>query len=137
MFKIFIDTDILVYGFDGADRQKQKAARQALKQSQESGSGVISTQVLQEFYVTATKKLGMDPLVAKDLLDSFDVFEIVVVSPSLIASAVDCQVLAKLSFWDALIVAAAEASKCETLWSEDFQRGRMLRGMRIDNPLLA
>jgi predicted nucleic acid-binding protein len=137
MSKIFIDTNILVYGFDGADKQKQKAARQALKKSQESGSGVISTQVLQEFYVTATKKLGMDPLVAKDLLDSFDVFEIVVVSPSLIASAVDCQVLAKLSFWDALIVAAAEASKCETLWSEDFQRGRVLRGMRIDNPLLA
>jgi predicted nucleic acid-binding protein len=137
MAKIFIDTNILVYGFDGADRHKQKSARQALKRSQEAGSGVISTQVMQEFYVTATKKLGMDPLIAKNLLDSFDVFEIVVISPSLIASAVDFQVLAKLSFWDALIVAAAEASKCDTLWSEDFQRGRTLKGIHIDNPLLA
>jgi len=136
MSKVFIDTNILVYAYDEADKRKQRKARQVIEKSQEEGNGVISTQVMQEFFVSATRKLGMDALFAKGVLDSFEGFETVVISPSLIYSAVDYQVLSKLSFWDALIIAAAEISKCGTIWTEDLNPGQLVRGVRIENPLL-
>jgi predicted nucleic acid-binding protein len=137
MSKVFIDTNILLYAYDESDRRKQKAARAALAKSHSEGNGVISTQVLQEFYVAGTGKLKMEPLIAKSLLDTFDVFETVVIAPSLIAAAADYHLLFKLSFWDALIVAAAEVSKCETIWTEDMHPGQKVRGIKIENPLSA
>ena len=135
MSKVFIDTNILRYAYDESDRRKQKSARAVLAAAHSEGNGVISTQVLQEFYSAGTGKLRMEPLIAKSLLDTFDVFEIVIISPPLIAAAADYHLLFKLSFWDALIVAAAEISKCETIWSEDLNAGQKIRGIRIDNPL--
>jgi predicted nucleic acid-binding protein len=137
MSKVFIDTNILLYAYDEADRRKQKAARATLAKSHSEGNGVISTQVLQEFYVAGTGKLKMEPLIAKSLLDTFDVFETVVISPALIAAAADYHLLFKLSFWDALIIAAAEAAKCETIWTEDLNPGQKIRGIKVENPLSA
>jgi predicted nucleic acid-binding protein len=99
-------------------------------------NGVISTQVLQEFYVASTRKLGTDPLIAKDILRTLERFETVVISPMLIREAVDCSILNHLSFWDALIIVAAESAHCETLWTEDLNHGQIIRGVRIENPLL-
>jgi predicted nucleic acid-binding protein len=137
MSKVFIDTNVLVYAYDAADRKKQKIARGALESVQREGTGVISTQVLQEFYVAATSKLKMEPLIAKSLLDTFEVFETVLISPPLIATVADFHMLFKLSFWDALIVAAADAAKCATLWTEDLNAGQKVRGIRVENPLKA
>ena len=97
--------------------------------------GVISTQVMQEFYVAATSKLGADPLLTKDILRSLERFETVVVSPTLIKDAIDCSIINRLSFWDALIVVSAESAQCEILWTEDLNHGQIIRGVRIENPL--
>ena len=97
--------------------------------------GVLSTQVLQEFYVAATKKLGADPLAVKDILHSFRRFETVLITPEIIKDAIDCSLINHLSFWDSLIVVAAESARCEKIWTEDLNDGQIIRGVRIENPL--
>ena len=132
--KIFLDSNILIYGQDTREPEKQRIAQAIAAQLVESGAGVISTQVLQEFYVTVTGKIGIAPLAAKVVLKTFSAFEVVQVTPELIEEAVDCSVLNRLSFWDALIVAAAEAAGCTTLYSEDFNAGQILLGVKVVNP---
>ncbi len=135
MAKVFLDTNILVYGLDQSDAGKQKQCREFIKSLTAENSGVISTQVMQEFYVAATAKLGADPLLIKDILRSLERFETVVVSPMLIKDAIDCAIINRISFWDALIVVSAESAHCETLWTEDLNHGQVIRGVRIENPL--
>jgi len=132
--KVFIDTNILVYAMDTFDKAKQKRCRDLLRGVEGNLRGVVSTQVLQEFYVTATRKLGTDPLLVKDLLHAFERFEIVIVSPEIIMEAIDSSILNRLSFWDALIVAAAESARCERIWTEDLNHGQIIRGVRVENP---
>lgn len=134
--KIFLDTNILVYAQDAGLPQKQGKSRQIILQLSESGIGVISTQVMQEFYVAATRKLGVKPLAAKGVLKTLAVFEIVQVSPDLIQEAVDCSILNQVSFWDALILASAAAARCSILYSEDLAPGQSILGVKVENPLL-
>jgi predicted nucleic acid-binding protein len=135
MPKVFIDTNILVYCLDQSDAGKREKCRGIIKSLTGENSGVISTQVMQEFYVAATAKLGADPLLIKDILRSLERFETVVVSPMLIKEAIDCAIINRLSFWDALIVVSAESARCEILWSEDLNDGQVIRSVRIENPL--
>jgi len=135
MPKIFIDTNILVYSLDQFEPQKQKKCRELLKMLTGDLRGVISTQVMQEFFVASTSKLGADVLTVKDILHSFERFETIIITPQIIKEAIDCSIINKLSFWDALIVIAAESAKCEKLWSEDLNDGQLIRGVRIENPL--
>ena len=135
MAKVFLDTNILVYSLDQSDAGKQKQSRRLIKSLSAENSGVISTQVMQEFYVAATAKLGADPLLIKDILRSLERFETVVVSPMLIKDAIDCAIINRIPFWDALIVVSAESAHCETLWTEDLNHGQVIRGVRIENPL--
>lgn len=137
MAKIFIDTNVLIYSLDKADVIKRRRARKVLAEAARENAGVISTQVLQEFYVVAAKKLKLDPLVAKELVRSFENFEVVTVTAELIREAVDCSVLNRISFWGALIAVAAESAKCRELWSEDFNHGQVVRGVKIVNPFFA
>jgi len=137
MSKVFMDTNILVYSMDGSNLLKQQTCRRLLREAATQNTGVISTQVMQEFYVAATSKLRADPLIVKDILRSFERFEIVVVLPSLIKEAIDCSIIQRLSFWDALIIVAAESANCETLLTEDLNNGQVIRGVRIENPLLS
>ncbi len=136
MSKIFIDTNILVYSLDRFDPVKRKKCRSLLKLLIGDLHGVISTQVMQEFYVTTTKKLGADPLLIKDILHSFERFETVIVIPETIKDAIDCSIINRLSFWDALIVVAAASAQCDKLWSEDFNDGQVIRGVQIENPFI-
>ena len=135
MSKVFIDTKILVYAMDAFDTAKQKRCRDLLRSLNSHVRGVISTQVMQEFYVTATKKLGADPLVVKDLLNAFERFDTVIVTPEIVKDAIDCSILNRLSLWDALIVVAAESALCEKIWTEDLNDGQIIRGVRVENPL--
>jgi predicted nucleic acid-binding protein len=132
--KVFLDANVLVYAQDTHDPTKQQQSRALIAGLAASGAGVISTQVLQEFYVASTKKLGVPPLAAKAMLKTFSVFEIVQVSPSLIADAVDCSVLNHVSFWDALILAAAASAGCTAVCTEDMNAGQMVLGVTIENP---
>lgn len=135
MSKIFIDTNILVYCMDGSDQEKKERCRMLLKSLSNDLRGVISTQVMQEFYVTATKKLGADALLVKDILHYFEQFETVIITPQIIKDAIDCSIINRISFWDSLIVIAAESARCEELWTEDLNDGQVIRGVRIENPL--
>jgi predicted nucleic acid-binding protein len=137
MSKIFIDTNILVYAVDQADLQKKKRSRFLLQElREESCIGVISTQILQEFYVTATKKLQLDPILIKSILRSLENYEVVVINQDLIESAIDCSILSRISFWDALVVVSAESTCCDKILSEDLNDGQLIRGVKIENPFL-
>lgn len=135
MAKIFLDTNILVYTVDIHDPVRSQQARTLLKQVHDSGQGVISTQVLQEFYVAVTRKLLVDPLVAKQLIDSFPPMEIVPVDVTMVREAIDASILNRISFWDALIVVAAHKAKCSELWTEDLNPGQSILSVTVRNPM--
>ena len=136
MSKVFIDTNILVYSMDNYDIAKKEKSRTLLKGIQQDLSGVISTQVMQEFFITATKKMNADPLLVKDILHSFERFETVIVTREIIMDAIDCSVINRISFWDSLIVVAAQSALCKKIWTEDLNHGQVIRGVRIENPLI-
>ncbi len=133
--KAFLDTNVLAYALDADVPAKQRVCRDLISEAGASGTGVISTQVMQEFFVTATRKLGLSPLAAKAILKTFTAFEVVQVSPMLIQEAIDCSVLNQLSFWDALIVASAAAAGCDTLYTEDLNAGQTILGVTVRNPV--
>jgi len=135
MSKIFVDTNILVYCMDDSDKKRKARCRTLVEALVGDLYGVLSTQVLQEFYVAATKKLAADPLAVKDILHSFRRFETVVITPEIIKDAIDCSLINRLSFWDSLIVVAAESARCEKIWTEDLNDRQIIRGVRIENPL--
>ena len=133
--KVFLDSNILVYAQDAGSADKQARSRELIARLAESGDGVISTQVMQEFYVSVTRKLGVPPLAAKAILKSFTVFEIVTAGPELIYEAFDCSVLNAISFWDALVLAAAASAGCGVLYTEDLNHGQIIMGVKVQNPL--
>jgi predicted nucleic acid-binding protein len=132
--RVFLDTNILVYAHDTAAPDKQRKSREIIRQLADSASGVISTQVLQEFYVAATRKLGVAPLAAKGILKTLAVFDIVQVSVPLIHDAIDCSILNQLSFWDSLIIASAASAGCAVVLSEDLNSSQTVLGVKIKNP---
>jgi predicted nucleic acid-binding protein len=132
----FLDTSILVYAHDSGSPEKQRKSREIIAQLADTGDGVVSTQVIQEFYVAATRKLKVDPLVAKGVLKTFALFEIVQVSNLLIQEAIDCSILNQLSFWDSLILAAAASAGCSVVISEDLNAKQTILGVKIQNPFM-
>jgi predicted nucleic acid-binding protein len=135
MSKVFLDTNVLAYALDRHDPRRRKRARALLTEIRNGPGGVVSTQVLQELFVVATKKLSVEPLRVKAMIHWFEKhFEVVVVSGSLIREAIDCYVLNRLSFWDALIIVAAESARAPTLYTEDMNDGQSIRGVAIKNP---
>lgn len=134
MSKVFLDTNVLVYALDRDDLEKQNACRSILRQLQDTNRAVISTQVMQEFFVVATRKLGVEPLKAKSILQTLDNLERVPVSPALIYEAIDCGLLNQISFWDALVVVCAASARCTLILSEDLNDGQIIKGVKVQNP---
>jgi len=134
--KVFLDTNVFVYAHDQAAADKQRRCREVISQATESGEGVISTQILQEFYVAATRRLGVPPLAVKGVMKTLSVFEIVQVTPDLIQEAIDCSILNEVSFWDSLVLAAAAAAGCSTVLTEDLNTGQTILGVKVQNPFL-
>jgi len=132
--KIFLDTNLLVCTLDKNDAEKQKKARAVVKNVVEREIPVISTQVLQEFYSAATTKLKVDKILAKNILHGLGNMETVPIDLSLIEQGVDISILTQISFWDGLILAAAEQANCDMVFSEDLNAGQTIRGVRIVNP---
>ena len=132
----FLDTNILIYSVDRADLAKRNTALDLIARHAKDRTGVISTQVLQEFYSAATRKLGIEPLQARQHLRDFRVFDIVQVTPAIIEEGIDCSILHQLSFWDGLILAAAVTAKSAELLSEDLSHGQKIQGITIRNPFL-
>ena len=132
----FFDTNVLVYTDDKADPSKQLRSLELVARHRRSRTGVISLQVLQEYFVTVTRKLQVDVVVARrkvELLAEFDV-----VAPELadVLAAIDLHRLNGINFWDALIVRSAKEAGCAVLLTEDMQHSREIDGIRIVNPFL-
>ena len=72
----------------------------------------------------------------KDIIHSLDRFETVTISPEIINDAIDCSIISRISFWDALIVVAAQDARCEKIWTENLNHGQIIRGVMIENPLI-
>lgn len=132
--RMFLDANVLIYAQDAGAPDKQRKSREIIAQLAEAADGVISTQVIQEFYVAATRKIGVPPLAAKGVLKTFAVFETVQVSTVLIQDAIDCSILNQVSFWDSLILAAAASAGCSTVLSEDLNPGQVILGVKVQNP---
>lgn len=132
--KVFWDTNIWVYLFDAGSPAKQDQIRGCLKRGRDEI--ITSTQVLQEFYVTVTRKLAvpLDEERAAAVLPGLAEFCTVLVDVQMICSAADLARQHSFSFWDALIVEAAHSGGATTLYSEDLQHGRVVRGVTIRNP---
>ena len=138
--KVFIDTNIFIYSIDASPGQKRKAgiARELIKQYIRSGTGVISMQVLQEFYQVSTQKIRV-PLSTEDALEYLQymaVLETVQPDFNMLVSAVYLHKRLKLSFWDALIVQAASATNCSLLLTEDLQDELHVGDLIIRNPFI-
>jgi len=135
--KAFLDTNILVYAADRSEPTKSKMARNLVSRLAQKGTPCISTQVAQEFFVTVTRKMGVAPLVARDLILALKGFERVIVDFEDIQAAIDGHILWRVSFWDALIVTAAKKAQCAVLYTEDLNDGQTIGGIRVINPFRA
>jgi predicted nucleic acid-binding protein len=135
MAKYFIDTNILIYANDKKDRTKQNKAARLITDLMKSGQGVLSTQVLQEYAHVALNKLGQTEEVVLRQLHLLEHIEVIQQSPAMIRRAVEIKKTYKINFWDACIVANAEYTECDTIYSEDLNTGQFYSGMKIENPL--
>jgi len=132
--RTFIDTNIIVYANDARDAAKQKRAVEIVAAHIRGRSGVISTQVLQEYAAVALTKLQKSTEEVLRQLVLLETMEVVQLSPSLVRRAIELHGLYQLSFWDACILAAAESANCDRLLSEDLATGQFYSGVRVINP---
>jgi predicted nucleic acid-binding protein len=134
--RVFVDTNVLVYGRDASEPTKQKQAMAWLARLWSEKTGRLSFQVLNEFYVTVTNKLqpGMDPQSAREDVRSLLAWRPIPVDARVVEGAWRIQDRYKLSWWDALIVSAAQASDCRYLLTEDLQENRKMSNVKVINP---
>jgi len=132
----FLDTNVLVYLFDADNPAKQSKAQALFDELSAAGRLLVSTQVLQEFYVVATRKLAL-PLTsheAEQVVRDLAVFTVVPIDAQVILSAIQAGRRYDFSLWDSLIIQAALRGGAEVLYSEDLQHGQIIDGMTIRNP---
>jgi predicted nucleic acid-binding protein len=133
---VFVDTNVLVYAHDRSETRRQPVAQALLAELWRNRSGALSTQVLHEFYVVATRKYDppMSRREARQLVDAYSHWQLVQIDVALIVAASQLEERHSLSFWDALIVEAARRAGANRLVTEDLQGGRRLAGVLIHNP---
>ena len=133
---VFVDANVIVYSRDTRDAQKQRRAEAWLRHLWDTGEGRLSAQILHEYYVTVTRKLrpGMPAAEARSDVRALLAWLVFVPDAQLLEGAWHEQDSARLSWWDALVVAAARAGGCQTLLTEDLADGQNLAGLRIVNP---
>lgn len=136
--RAFLDTNVLVYLFDSSSPRKQRRAREVFVERTERDEAVLSPQVLEEFYVTVTRKLAapVPEDKAERMVRSFAALPVVTTDAALVLAAVVLARRNQLSLWDALIVAAAKAGGASELLSEDLQHGQVIEGIRVVNPFV-
>ena len=130
----FLDTNVLVYTDDNAASTKQRIARDMVATHRRAGTGVVSLQVLQEYFVTITRKLGVDPQIARRKVELLAEFDVAAPDVGDILAAIDLHRLHGVSFWDALVLRSAKQAGCTVLLTEDMQDKREIDGVRIVNP---
>lgn len=132
----FFDTNVLVYADDKAAPAKQRRALDLIAEHRRARTGVVSLQVLQEYFVTVTRKLHLDPRIARRKVELIAEFDVASPEVADILAAIDLHRLHGVSFWDALVLRAAKQAGCSILLSEDMQGNREIDGVQIVNPFL-
>ncbi|RAV18344.1 PIN domain nuclease [Mycolicibacterium sp. GF69] len=132
----FVDTNILLYAYDSAAGEKHVLAAALVDRLWRERRGAISVQVLQEFYVNATRKAEktIDPMVAVDRLISLSRWRVHSPLADDVVAAATLSSRHQLSFWDAMIVRSAAELRCGTLWTEDLNDGQIIEGVQLTNP---
>ena len=132
----FIDTNILVYAYDNHFPDKQQRAQEILIRAVKNGSGVLSTQVLGEFFTVVTEKIKVPLSVknARDIIKYMGSMPVQEIDLLIVNRAIDTLEQYKISYWDSLIIAAAERAGCNHILSEDLNAGQKYHEMEIINP---
>jgi predicted nucleic acid-binding protein len=130
----FFDTNVLLYADDASSPSKQERAITLFTDCLRQGTAVVSLQVLQEYFAAATRKLMIDPEMAQRKVEILARSRVIRFEPGDVIAAIELHRLTRVSFWDALIVHAARCAGASVLYSEDFQAGAVLAGVRVVNP---
>jgi predicted nucleic acid-binding protein len=132
--KAFFDTNVLLYMYSSADRSKQGRAQELVREHSLSGGMLLSTQVVQEFYAAGSRKLGMPRRELQQATAALLDLPLVLIGPSHITAAIQMEERYNISFWDSLIVAAAESGDAEILYTEDLNDGQQYGRVTVRNP---
>jgi predicted nucleic acid-binding protein len=137
--RTFFDTNILVYMFDADAPEKKEKARARFETEVSKGRILLSTQVLQEFYVMVTKKLSvpLEPEPAESVVRNLAALPILGIDAERVIAAIGRSRRSQFSFWDALVIETALAGGANRLLTEDLQHGQIIDGLHIENPFLA
>jgi predicted nucleic acid-binding protein len=133
---VFIDTNVLVYAHDASGGQRASRAREIVEQSWETGGACVSVQVLQEFFVTVTRKVPrpLTPRRASRIVENLTGWRVHAPQPEDVLAAIDIHVRSRIPLWDALIVRSALQLGCREILSEDLNPGPVHPGIRVRNP---
>jgi len=136
--RVFVDTNVLIYAHDLDAGLKHDRAVAILSDLWENENGIVSVQVLQEFYVNVTRKISapLTPALARGVIRNYLAWQIAPNDPSTVLSASEIAERNHISFWDALIVASASNAGADRILSEDLNHGQMIEGVVIENPFL-
>ncbi|MGH3501963.1 MAG: PIN domain-containing protein [Nocardioidaceae bacterium] len=137
--RTFVDTNVFVYAADESPEEEAKHQIAVAIVAGDPDALVLSTQILQEFYVAATRKLR-NPLSedrAAAAVQAMAKFSVISIDKLLVLSAVDTSRTSKVSLWDALVVEAARTADCPRLLTEDLSHGQVIRGVTVENPFLS
>ena len=137
MIAVFVDTNVVLYAVDASESEKRPVASSWVESLWRTRAGHVSVQVLHEFYVNATRlEEGLEPTEARAAVDALASWNPLQNDPSLFTSAWDIEDRFGFSFWDALIVAAAQLAGCNYLLTEDLQDGQVIDRLTVVNPFL-
>jgi len=136
--RVFVDTNVLIYAHDLDAGLKRDRAVSILSRLWENENGIVSVQVLQEFYVRVTRKIRdpLTPALARGVIKNYLAWQIAPNDPSTVLLASEIAERNQISFWDALIVASASNAGADKILSEGLNHGQVIEGIVIENPFL-
>lgn len=132
----FVDTNILVYALDVSEGERHERAREVIDHLWDSGQGCLSIQVLQEFFVTVTRKRTqpVSSVIAEQFVRAVSQWAVHAPSADDVLDAIAIHRRYDISFWDAMIINSASKLGCQTVYSEDLNHGQLYGGVRVVNP---
>lgn len=136
--KPFVDTNILIYALDVDAGARHRRASALIRSLWDERGGILSTQILQEFYVNVTRKIPkpISPATARWVIDSYRAWQVEMIDIDTVLRASEYQQRHQLSFWDGMIIAAAVQGSATVPLTEDLNDGQIIEGVEIRNPLL-
>jgi len=132
--RCFVDSNVLVYADDRSAGPKRDRARELIREVLGTRMGVLSLQVLQEYFAVVRRKLGISATAARRRIEVLKRLDVVVLEVPDLMAAIDLHRLHGFSIWDSLIIRAALNAGCRTLYSEDLQDGRRIDGLEVVDP---